>query len=84
MRKIVKYSAIYAGLLLSILFVSVGHSQQEDFPVLKGPYLGQTPPGIEPEIFAPGLISTYYSQSYIAFLDEARVCVYSASTEKGH
>jgi glyoxylase-like metal-dependent hydrolase (beta-lactamase superfamily II) len=25
---------------------------------LQGPYLGQDPPGLEPEIFAPGLIST--------------------------
>jgi hypothetical protein len=24
------------------------------------PYLGQTPPGITPEIFAPGIISTKY------------------------
>jgi len=56
----------------------------DDFSVLKGPYLGQTPPGSEPEIFAPGLITTHYSQSYIAFLNEARVCVYSAGTEKGH
>ena len=51
---------------------------------LSGPYLGQKPPGKTPEIFAPGIISTHYSQSYIAFLNEARVCVYSASTEKGH
>jgi ankyrin repeat protein len=29
-----------------------------EFPVLKGPYLGQKPPGITPEIFAPGIIST--------------------------
>jgi hypothetical protein len=29
-----------------------------EFPVLKGPYLGQKPPGINPEIFAPGIIST--------------------------
>lgn len=27
------------------------------FPVLKGPYLGQTPPGMTPEVFAPGVIS---------------------------
>jgi hypothetical protein len=26
--------------------------------VLEGPYLGQTPPGAEPELFAPGLVST--------------------------
>jgi len=29
-----------------------------DFPVLKGPYLGQKSPGKTPEIFAPGIIST--------------------------
>jgi len=31
---------------------------QNEFPVLKGPYLGQTSPGMTPEIFAPGIIST--------------------------
>ncbi len=30
----------------------------DDFPVLKGPYLGQKPPGMTPEIFAPGIVST--------------------------
>ncbi len=29
----------------------------EDFPVLRGPYLGQKPPGKTPEIFAPGIVS---------------------------
>jgi len=33
------------------------HAQESDFPVLQGPYLGQKPPGIYPEIFAPGIIS---------------------------
>ncbi len=28
------------------------------FPVLKGPYLGQKPPGITSELFAPGIVST--------------------------
>ena len=31
---------------------------KSDFPVLKGPYLGQKPPGLIPEIFAPGIVST--------------------------
>ncbi len=31
---------------------------QENFPVLKGPYLGQKPPGMIPEIFAADIIST--------------------------
>ena len=29
-----------------------------EFPILKGPYLGQKPPGMTPEIFAPGIVST--------------------------
>ena len=28
------------------------------FPELRGPYLGQEPPGLEPQIFAPGVVST--------------------------
>jgi len=43
------FSAALAG--------SVSHAQDE-LPVLKGPYLGQTPPGLSPEVFAPGIIST--------------------------
>jgi ankyrin repeat protein/Tol biopolymer transport system component len=30
------------------------------FPVLKGDYLGQTPPGDKPELFAPGIISSIW------------------------
>ncbi len=76
-------------LVLSFLLFACADSRPEQqgaaaFESLSGPYLGQTPPGQEPEIFAPGLITTHYSQSYIAFLHDARVCVYSASTEKGH
>ena len=28
------------------------------FPELRGPYLGQEPPGLEPRLFAPGIVST--------------------------
>jgi len=27
-------------------------------PELRGPYLGQEPPGLEPRLFAPGIVST--------------------------
>ena len=75
--------------LLSFLLFACANSPSEQqgataLESLSGPYLGQTPPGPEPGIFAPGLITTHYSQSYIAFLHEGRVCVYSTSTEKGH
>lgn len=35
------------------------YAQPDKFPVLKGPYLGQKPPGIKPEIFAPELFSDF-------------------------
>jgi hypothetical protein len=47
-------------LTLVILFqVSITNSQtsQNDMSGLKGPYLGQKPPGMKPEIFAPGIVS---------------------------
>ncbi len=29
-----------------------------DFPILTGPYLGQSLPGVTPQVFAPGIVST--------------------------
>jgi hypothetical protein len=45
--------------LIAFLWIfSLGFSQvTTNFPVLKGPYLGQKPPGMEAELFAPGIIS---------------------------
>jgi len=45
----------------SLTFIFCDCSRQNDFPVLKGPYLGQKPPGITPEVFAPGIISTGFN-----------------------
>lgn len=36
-----KYRAVYIGILLFVLFISVIHAQREDFQVLKGPYLAR-------------------------------------------
>ena len=57
-----KPKVIFLGTLLSIIFVFIGYAQKDDFPVLKGPYLGQKPPGITPEVFAPGIITTDISE----------------------
>jgi hypothetical protein len=53
MKKIVGI-AVMAALSLAV-WVS---PRRDDFPVLTGPYLGQTPPGNTPVIFAPGIVST--------------------------
>ena len=42
---------------LLALLIATSASAQEDWPTLKGPYLGQMPPGMTPEVFAPGVIS---------------------------
>jgi Tol biopolymer transport system component len=34
------------------------NTRQDDFSILKGSYLGQKPPGMTPEIFAPGIVSS--------------------------
>jgi len=44
-------------LVLSILGAGIGSAAAGDVDGLTGPYFGQKPPGLEAEIFAPGLIS---------------------------
>jgi len=50
----------FLGCVIALLFASDGFCQagQKDFPLLKGSYLGQKPPGAIPKIFAPGIVST--------------------------
>jgi len=45
-----------ASALLLLFLASVAHAA-DDWPSPSGPYLGQTPPGVAPEIFAAGLVS---------------------------
>jgi hypothetical protein len=55
---------ILTVLLCTVYLASVnGFAQSgKNFPVLKGPYLGQTPPGKTPTLFAPGIITTDISE----------------------
>ena len=48
---------IFISLMLSALTMSSKCNSHNDFPVLKGPYMGQKPPGMVAESFAPGIIS---------------------------
>jgi len=73
------------GILLFAAFVFNSNAQQDDFPVLKGPYLGQAPPGMTPEIFAPGIISTqYHEHSAANFSPDGKEMFYTLSCELGH
>lgn len=46
------------GVLIAALAHLACGPEAPDFPTLTGQYLGQTPPGPTPEIFAPGIVST--------------------------
>lgn len=52
-----KYNYISIVLLFSILAFSSKSYSQAEFPVLEAPYFGQKPPGLTPEVFAPGVVS---------------------------
>lgn len=53
-KKCVILSVVFL-FLMGLFYCSV---QQNILPNLKGSYLGQKPPGVTPEVFAPGIVST--------------------------
>jgi len=76
-----KIILLTAALILPALFF-LGQEKQPAFPALKGPYLGQTPPGMTPEIFAPGIVSTELNTRDIAITPDGKelyFCVNLAS-----
>ena len=52
----------FVGIIIFIVFLLISYAKQDSFPVLRGPYLGQKPPGMKPKIFANGIISTDISE----------------------
>ncbi len=67
-----KLKVTMGGIGLFLIFIINGCTHQNDFTMIKGPYLGQTPPGDTPEIFAPGIISRGYSECEIAFSPDGK------------
>lgn len=68
-----KLSSIIGILLVTLICI---HAQNKKLPKLTGPYLGQKPPGIAPEIFAPGIISSEGVELCISFSADGRECYF--------
>ena len=51
------FFSIFIALLLAFYAVSSASHAQDETPVPEGPYVGQRPPGLTPEVFAPGIVS---------------------------
>jgi len=67
-----KQRAICVGILLTLGIVFNCCAQQDDFPVLKGPYLGQNPPGNVPKVFEPKIVSTGLDELNSVFSPDGR------------
>jgi len=55
----------------------------QDFPVLKGPYLGQKPPGMKAEMFAYDLLSAGKHEPHRIFSPDGKEFIYSVTTPSG-
>ena len=59
-------------LLFSMLIFNGKSYSQDDLSALKGPYLGQKPPGLIPELFAPDIIQTEHREAEAAFTPDLK------------
>jgi len=65
-----------SALFIFCLGISQAQKKLKDFPILTGPYLGQNPPGMTPEVFAPGIISTEQSEGSSGFAQNGMVFIF--------
>ena len=73
MKRMVRTAFVF-GVLASIVLAVT----PDDFPVLKGPYFGQTPPGKTAELFDPGIFFKGEGQGCSGFLNEGSVFVFTS------
>ena len=63
--------------MMSAIIKLSGIMDSQKFPVLKGLYLGQKPPGITPIMFAPGIISTTSHEFSTCFSPDGKEIYYA-------
>ena len=74
-----KRNAIFPGIAFIILLANC--ARQNDLTVLKGPYLGQKPPGMTPEVFAPGIVSTGLNEIGSSFSNDGNEFFFSVGPD---
>ena len=75
-----KLKAILIGIVILLALMFNSCERQSGFLVLKGPYFGQKPPGMVPELFAPGLLSVGGDEANITFTPDGMECCYTLWT----
>ena len=71
-----KQMFIFMKLFLFLILIFQNIGANDEWPTLKGPYLGQKPPGIQRAIFAPGIISTGFNEHGVSFTPDGREVFY--------
>ena len=67
-------------LMASLLLVNAKGFTQEAFPSLESRYLNQQPPGLTPQLFAPGIVSTTkHKETEVLFLPNMRAISFTRS-----
>lgn len=69
-------------LLLSVLTLSNKSHSQDTFSAPVGPYIGQKPPGLTPEVFAPGIVSTEIHEWGGSFTPDMHAFYFSRKNRK--
>ena len=71
-----KPTVIFLSLVFLTIPVSTAVSKDGGHPLLKGDYLGQEPPGMTPEQFAPSVISTDAPEGCLSFSHDGDYAVF--------
>ncbi len=75
-----KHKIILISMIFSTVLFVVNFTQDDDFPVLKGPYLGQKPPSMKAELFAPGIVSTSDNEFLYGFFNKGTVFIFDRTS----
>ncbi len=71
------------ALLFLTVNLSVALPTTDEFPKLTGQYLGQKPPGMTPELFAPGIVSLGYHEHRMAISPDGKEIYFTIFAAEG-
>ncbi len=75
---------IYILTLISLISCNMSETEKEDsFPILSGKYMGQEEPNLQPEIFAPNIVSTGMTEINACFSPDYKEFFYSIILPNG-
>ena len=70
-------------LIISFVTFFINLEAKDDWPILKGPYLGQKPPGKTAEPFAPGIVNTNNHDYHSDFYFDDHFFIFKRSKRRG-